>query len=125
MTCAAELKGRSGDVVAATALLRRAAEISSATGSQWCDAEIMRLQACFAPDPEEAARLFRASLAKASEQGAKLWELRTAVNLAELLRDHGDRGAARDVLKPVYDWFIEGWATEDLVAARALLNELG
>jgi hypothetical protein len=42
-----------------------------------------------------------------------------------LLRDRGDRGAARDVLKPVYDWFIEGWASEDLVAARALLKELG
>ncbi len=125
MTCGAELKGLSGDIVAATTMLRRAAEISGATGSQWCDAEIMRLQACFTPDPDEAIRLFRASLAKASAQGAKLWELRTAVNLAELLRDRGDRGAARDVLKPVYDWFIEGWASEDLVAARALLKELG
>jgi Tfp pilus assembly protein FimV len=85
----------------------------------------MRLQGCFTPEPDEAARLFHASLAKAGEQGAKLWELRTAVKLAELLRDRGDRDAARDVLKPVYDWFIEGWATEDLAAARALLNALG
>jgi class 3 adenylate cyclase/predicted ATPase len=125
MTSAAELKGLSGDVVAATALLQRAAELSSATGSQWCDAEIMRLQACFAPDPKEAHRLFRASLLKAKEQGAKLWELRAAVKLAELLRSQGDVGAARDVLKPIYDWFSEGWGTEDLVAARALLDELG
>jgi len=85
----------------------------------------MRLQGCFASAPEEAARLFRASLAKATEQGAKLWALRTAVQLAELLRGQGDRGAARDTLKPVYDGFIEGWATEDLAAARALLTELG
>jgi class 3 adenylate cyclase/predicted ATPase len=125
MTCAAELKGLAGDVVAAATLLQRAAEISSTTGSQWCDAEVLRLQGCFSPDPDEAARLFRASLAKAREQGAKLWELRSAVRLATLLRERGDAAAARDVLKPVYDWFIEGWATEDLVAARALLNELG
>ena len=125
MTCAAELKGRSGDVAAANALLLRAAEISKATGSEWCDAEIMRLQACFADDPKEAARLLRASMTKAKEQGARLWELRSAIALAGLLREQGDDGAARDVLKPVYDWFIEGWGAEDLVAARALLDKLG
>jgi class 3 adenylate cyclase len=125
MTCAAELKGISGDLASASALLQRAAEISSATGSQWCDAEILRLQGSFSPDPDEASRLLRASLATAKEQGARLWELRAAVGLAGLLREHGDKGAALDVLKPVYDWFIEGWATEDLVAARALLNQLG
>ncbi len=124
MTCAAELKGRSGDVAAANALLLRAAEISKATGSEWCDAEIMRLQACFADDPKEAARLLRASMTKAKEQGARLWELRSAIALAGLLHEQGDDGAARDVLKPVYDWFIEGWGAEDLVAARALLDKL-
>ncbi len=125
MTSAAELKGLAGDIAAATALLQRAAEISRLTGSQWCDAEIMRLQACFTPDPEEAFRLLRAGLLKAKEQGAKLWELRTAAKLAELLHEQGNDGAARDVLKPVYDWFIEGWSTDDLITARALLDKLG
>jgi predicted ATPase len=124
MTCAAELKGLSGDIASANALLQRTAELSSATGSQWCDAEVLRLQGCFAANPEAASRLLRASLKKAGQQGAKLWELRAALKLAELLRDQGDRVAARDLLKPIYDWFIEGWGTEDLVTARALLNEL-
>ncbi|MPZ36477.1 MAG: AAA family ATPase [Rhizobiales bacterium] len=124
MTCAAELKGLSGDAASATALLQRASELSSATGSQWCDAEILRLKGCFTPDRDEASRLFRASLKTAREQGARLWELRTAVNLAELLRDQGDCAGARDVLKPSYDWFIEGWSTEDLTTARSLLKEL-
>jgi hypothetical protein len=29
------------------------------------------------------------------------------------------------LLAPVYEGFSEGWATADLVAARALLDELG
>jgi hypothetical protein len=124
MTCAAELKGLAGDAVAANALMSRASEISSATGSQWCDAEILRLQGCFAADPKDALRLLRAAQEKAREQGAKLWELRAAVNLAERLNTQGDRDAARKTLRPVYDWFIEGWGTEDLIAARTLLDKL-
>jgi class 3 adenylate cyclase len=124
MTCAAELMGLAGDGTAANALLCRASEISSTTGSQWCDAEILRLQGCFAPDPGEASRLLRAAQEKAHQQGARLWELRAAVKLAEWLLAQGDRTAAREVLHPVYDGFIEGWGTEDLIVARTLLDKL-
>jgi predicted ATPase len=31
---------------------------------------------------------------------------------------------ARDLLQPVYDWFTEGFDTQDLEAAKALLDEL-
>jgi hypothetical protein len=34
-----------------------------------------------------------------------------------------DRGAARQLLAPVYDWFTEGLDTPDLKAARALLAD--
>jgi hypothetical protein len=34
------------------------------------------------------------------------------------------RNAARQVLAPVYDRFTEGFATPDLRAAKALLDEL-
>ncbi len=126
MASAAELRGQYGDVAIAVALLERAAELGNITGGRWCEAEITRLQARFsARDPGEAAALLHASLAKAREQGAKLWELRTATNLAELLRDQGDHTAAREVLTPIYDWFSEGWDTADLNAARALLDQLG
>ena len=121
MTCAAELQGQHGDPAAAVALLQRATEIANATGSRWCNAEIMRLQARFgATDPQEAVRLLNASLATAKEQ-ARLWELRTAVTLAKLLREQGDHAPTREVLQPIYDSFGEGWDTADLVAARALL----
>ena len=126
MACAAELSGQYGDVGTAVALLNRAAELVGITGERWCEPEIMRLQAQFsARDPGEAATLLRASLALAREQGAKLWELRTATSFAELRRAQGDRTTARDLLTPIYGWFREGWDTEDLVAARTLLDELG
>jgi len=122
----AELSGRAGDATTAAALLERAAEIVHQTGSRWCEAEIIRLQARYgARDAKQAIVMLRSSLALAREQGAKLWELRTAIDMAKLLLELGDRSAARDVLAPVYGWFTEGLGTPDLMAARALLNEIG
>lgn len=122
----AELSGQSGDVATATAMLDRAAEIVNLTGSRWCEAEIVRLQARYgAGNAEKSIALLRSSLAIAREQGAKLWELRTATDMARLLRDLGDPDGARTVLAPVYAWFTEGLEAPDLVAARKLLDELG
>ena len=51
-----------------------------------------------------------------------MWELRAAMSLARLRRDQ-DRGAeARDLLAPVYGWFTEGFGTQDLKEAKALLD---
>ena len=123
LTSLAELTGQQGDVAAAAALLERAAELSATTHSRWCDAEIMRLKARFsAHDAGEATALLRESLATAKDQHAKLWELRAAINLAELLCDQGNRAAARDVLMPIYGWFNEALDAADLVTARVLLE---
>jgi predicted ATPase len=86
----------------------------------------MRLRARFGvSNSKEAIALLQASLATARGQSAKLLELRSATTLAGLIHDHGDHAAARELLAPVYEGFTEGWATADLVAARALLDELG
>jgi len=50
--------------------------------------------------------------------------LRATVNLAQLRREQGRRGEARDLLAPVYDWFTEGFDTPDLKEAKALLEAL-
>jgi hypothetical protein len=42
-----------------------------------------------------------------------------------LWRDQGTRREARDLLVPVYSWFIEGFDMPDLKNAKALLDELG
>jgi hypothetical protein len=50
--------------------------------------------------------------------------LRAAASLARLRRDRGRHAEARDLLAPVYGWFTEGFDTQDLKDAKALLNEL-
>jgi predicted ATPase len=69
-------------------------------------------------------RGFKRALTVARQQQAKSWELRAAMSMARLWRDHGKRDAARDLLAPVYDWFTEGFDTRDLKEAKALLEEL-
>jgi predicted ATPase len=44
------------------------------------------------------------------------------MNMARLWRDQGKQDEARDLLAPVYDWFIEGLDTRDLKEAKALLE---
>jgi predicted ATPase len=45
-------------------------------------------------------------------------------SLARLWCDQGKCAEARDLLAPVYSWFIEGFDTADLIEAKALLDEL-
>jgi class 3 adenylate cyclase/predicted ATPase len=126
MVSTADLSGRSGDVATAGALLHRAAEIINVTGSGWCQAEVMRLQAQFcARDAHDSLALLRSSLATARGQGAKLWELRAAVDLAGQLCNRGAHAEAGELLAPVCDWFNARSEVPDLVAARALLDEIG
>jgi hypothetical protein len=73
----------------------------------------------------EAEDVLRASIVVAREQQAKSWELRSSTTLAQLHVASGQRGAARSLLAPVYRSFTEGFATHDLRAAQALLDELG
>ena len=63
-------------------------------------------------------------MAVAQAQGAKLWEIRAATSLARLWAERGERTQARDLLAPVYGWFTEGFETQDMKQAKALLDEL-
>jgi predicted ATPase len=58
-------------------------------------------------------------------QGARAWELRTAVDYAALLAARGQGGSARALLQPLRDQFVEGLDTVDLKAAERLLATLG
>ena len=96
----------------------------------WGDAELWRLRgALFLGGPQrdlaEAAACFESALRIARVRGAKLWELRAAVSLAQLWAGQGDFDRAEQLLGPTYDWFTEGFDTTDLVQARAVLAEVG
>lgn len=71
-----------------------------------------------------AEELFRSALEWARRQGALSWELRAATSLARLKQAQSRTGEGRDCLAPVYGRFGEGFTTEDLRTAAALLDEL-
>jgi predicted ATPase len=45
------------------------------------------------------------------------------MSLSQLWQCQGKRDAVHQLLADVYQWFTEGFATADLKAARALLEE--
>jgi class 3 adenylate cyclase/predicted ATPase len=117
-----------GRVEEAGTLLDDAFQIVERTGERWFAAELNRYKGQLLlrqGHSETAEELYRKALSIAREQEAKLWELRAAASLARLWRDHGRRAEARDLLAPVYGWFTEGFDTQDLKDAKALLDELG
>jgi predicted ATPase len=78
------------------------------------------------PDPvAEAEGYFHKALAIARQQHAKSLELRAATSLARLWRSQDRGDDARALLQGIHDWFTEGFATNDLQAAKALIVTLG
>ena len=96
---------------------------------RWWAAEIARLRGVLLlrqamPQQAEAETRFCQALALARRQQAKSLELRAAMSLSRLWHQQGKLDEARDLLAPIYGWFIEGFATADLQEAKALLEEL-
>jgi len=75
-------------------------------------------------DREAAIDCLSEAVEVARAQSALAWELRSAVDLARLLSEGGQRDQARRDLALVYDRFTEGFETADLKVARALLENL-
>jgi predicted ATPase len=57
-------------------------------------------------------------------QEAKVLELRASMSLSRMWQQ-GKRAEAHELLAPIYGWFTEGFDTDDLQEAKALLKELG
>jgi class 3 adenylate cyclase/tetratricopeptide (TPR) repeat protein len=97
------------------------------TCSQFFDAELHRVRGglllCMR-HMDKAEQSYRNALTIAREQGALMWALRAACDLAQMLRDHGRQAEARDLLAPIHGWFTEGFDVNDLQRATALLEGL-
>lgn len=110
------------------ALIDEALDELHDTGEQYYKAELHRLKGelLLRPtiaDEAGACDAFFESLQIARSQGAKAWELRTAISLVRLRRRQGKSHEAYHILANIYSQFTEGFDTPDLRDARGLLAE--
>jgi predicted ATPase/class 3 adenylate cyclase len=106
--------------------------LSAAThnGERIFEAELYRLKArallvCRLPDcGAHAQSLLDQALTTARSQNARSLELRAAKDLAELWSAQGRQDEAVNLLAPIHAWFTEGFETQDLKEAKALLDQL-
>ena len=110
----------------AGATLEQAQLIATETDERWSEPELTRLQGVLAArdNVETAEAQLRHACTLARDNHAKSWELRAATSLARLLHEKGEGQEAEQILRPVYDWFTEGFDTQDLQNAKSLLDEL-
>ena len=113
--------GEARDVVS------RGLQIARSTGDHVMLSELWRLGGLVASrlgQPDEGERRLAKARETAAAQGARLFELRAARDLARCWAERGDRARARELLAPIYGSFSEGLDTPDLVEARELLATL-
>jgi predicted ATPase len=73
-------------------------------------------------DWSAAEQLYEQALSVARSHNARSFELRAALSLARLRHRQGRVAEAQDLLRPICSWFTEGFQSEDLQAAQALLG---
>jgi predicted ATPase len=126
----AEGLGQSGQVVEGLAVIDEALAESERNEARWYLAELLRvrgelvLREGAAAAQYTAEQCFRQGIECARQQGALAWELRCSTSMARLCHAHGRTLEARAMLAAVYDRFTEGHDTEDVLAAKALLDRL-
>lgn len=104
-----------------------AQEVIDETGETYALSDLHRVQAAIAmagDDAETAEECLGAALDIARQQGAKLWELRAAIDLARLRQGQGRVDEAIAVLRPIHAAIADGDCPEDQAAARDLLVAL-
>jgi predicted ATPase len=99
-------------------------------GEEWCVADLLCSKGELAERESgpasllEAEDYFTRAYTTARQQGARLWELRSARHLARLRVTQKRPQDAWDILAPVYGQFVEGFEMADLRAAKLMLESL-
>lgn len=127
--CLAEALAATGRAEEALTVINDAIALAPGGAETWDAPELFRIKAVILlslprPDAMRAENCLMQSLALAHHQGAIGWELRTTITMARLRAAQGRTMEAREMLSKIYDRFTEGFETQDLKAAAALLTEL-
>lgn len=73
---------------------------------------------------QEAQELMEKGMSIAKQQGAKSWELRSALSLAQLHLANDNPELAKTTLQGIYEWFTEGHDKSFIKQAKDLLESL-
>jgi predicted ATPase len=119
-----------GSVEEGLEALNEAFTIIAKTAERFYEAELYRLKGELVllrdgdSEVSQAPACFQRAIEIARSQRAKSWELRATTSLARMLANQGRRDEAGAMLAEIYNWFTQGFDTEDLKEAKALLDEL-
>jgi hypothetical protein len=126
---AAEAEVRNNRPDEALALLEELITQIRASGLRWHEAELLRVSGEArllgrSADPDRAGRDLEAALNIAREQGARAFELRSALSLAKLYHSTGCPLKAQDLLASVIEGFLPTPEFPEVAEARTLLGAL-
>jgi len=119
-----------GDIAEAHAAVDEALQRAEANDERWCLAELLRIKGGIfartgtAAAQADAEKSYGQAMDWARRQDSLMWELRAAIDLAELLQQQGRGAEAREHLARVYHRFTEGFGRGDVRRAEALLDKL-
>jgi predicted ATPase len=121
--------GDAGEAAEGLATANKILTRSIARKEQWYVSELLRIKGELLlkerPRSSAAAEYcFDEALELARRQGARFWELRSALSMARQKIKAGQNGAARALLMPASENFIEAADFADLRAARGVLASL-
>jgi class 3 adenylate cyclase/predicted ATPase len=124
----AEVYGWASQPGEALRCLEDAAQLVHATQERWIEAELNRIRGTVLVSMREhaaAEESYLDAIAVAQGQGAKFWELRSAIDLSRLWCDQGKKTDARELLSSVCAWFAGAGDSPWLEEAKTFLSRLG
>jgi class 3 adenylate cyclase/predicted ATPase len=109
--------------------LRALAGVGTASRDTLCGPDVYRIEGELMlksanASADAAEERFQTAIELARSRAQKSFELRAAMSLARLWQRQGRNDEARRALADIYGSFTEGFGTADLIAAKALLDEL-
>jgi predicted ATPase/DNA-binding winged helix-turn-helix (wHTH) protein len=140
LRCLAEAEARRGAIKAGLQAIDEAFTVARHNGEEYDAVELWRAKGeltlaqlsvqslasqAASGAAQEAEGCFLHAIETARHQSAKSLELRAVMSLSRLWQSQGRREEARQLLSEMYGWFTEGFDTEDVQEAKALLAELG
>jgi tetratricopeptide (TPR) repeat protein len=103
-------------------------QIQASTDECWYQAELLRIRARLTElqpeDSTDAVRIYRDAIGVADEQGATLFKLRAATDLARCPQFVGRAQEAKLLLRPVIGEFTEAFENPDIKRANTVLEQL-